>query len=319
MPEHSDVSTECSDKPDLEDVVPDPDGMWWAGHIDIDEEDDDVFYSMHRKQPQVQQNIATVCQQMTQVVTRKEDMQCTQKAPQDGASIYHESTYVNIDEEDDEVFFSVHKHVPEVQKDALIICSDEAGEERSEIQQDDGSIPEERAYVNIDEQDDDVFFSVHRHGPEMRGNALITCLDEAGDGAHTCMHLLEPQELQEQEDVESNYLLQSLSQSAALEAAVHSACVVEDSSGGKEEDPSLIVPPRCGDLVEDPSVYQRGDASADAHLRRVSHDRMEQHADKTCDGAPGLLGELRGGRAQSVRNYLARKLTEKVNEHEETC
>jgi len=228
--EHSDVSTECSDTPEIEDTASDLDGKWWAGCVDISEEDDDVFYSMHREKPQFQQNMASACQQMEQVFTRTEGLSCAQKTQ------HREITYVDIDEEDDDVFFSVQRQTSEALNDAMIIFREEVGK-----------------------------------------NSLTISSDEAAMHRH---------ELQAQ-----------------------------------DEELSLTVPPQLGEMAEDlvsvDRLHPSDDGSAQAQLRRIARSSMDQHALGTCDGTPGLLGELRGGRAQSVRNYLARKLNERVIESEE--
>jgi len=95
LTETSDLSTECSDNLTLEDVAAlDSEGMCelvdlrpLSVHVDIDPEDDDVYFSTHLQDSHMQQDTASICEQSPQV----------------------QQVYVDIDEEnDDAIFFSTH-------------------------------------------------------------------------------------------------------------------------------------------------------------------------------------------------------------------
>merc|ERR1711924_285872 len=88
-------------------------------HVDIDEDDDDVYFSLHRKEDHDQQHVA---------------------------KIYPQRAHVDIDEEDDDIFFS------------LLQCEMHLPEDEPITRCDTG------CYNNAAE---DVELSVHDHGPQV--------------------------------------------------------------------------------------------------------------------------------------------------------
>lgn len=93
VPDSGDTSTECSQRSDSEDdFVPELHDACDMGskvsvHVDIDEEDGDVYFSTHR------QNGTIICQ----------------PRPTSAEGVCLEAVHADIDEDDDDVFFCVQK------------------------------------------------------------------------------------------------------------------------------------------------------------------------------------------------------------------
>lgn len=202
IPEASDVSTECSDLPALQDF----DGTCESGsafscHVDIDEEDDDVYFSLHRQEAHAEPD----------------------------PSIRQHRIHVDIDEEDDDRFLSVFG------------CE-------THLQQDAPSTDPSRTHNDTDAEGEDT--SPHEH---------VLQIEVAPD-----------------KEVDS-----SLKKKPERETSKPSQKAVDLKR--ENEASSVFLRPVASDNVEDPCPLG--------------------------GKAPGLLAHLRSGRAQGVRNHLARKLS----------
>jgi hypothetical protein len=202
------------------------------------------------------------------------------------------SVHVDIDPDDDDVFFSMHRQEPAADGARDSICP-------RQVQ----TNAPTSVHVDIDPEDDDVFFSVHKHEPH--GLALPAATSQQQPAAvplpvHSCS---------------------SDSVCSSADAVCNSAasCPEEDAAQqsqdlSKESSLSAMLPQPAahklaGSCFEDLSPKR---ASAESvSLRPVAPIVSEQTSSTT---TPGLLADLKGGRAQGVRNHLARKLTQEDQE-----
>lgn len=126
IPEPSDVSTECSDQQTFEDL----DDACELGsavnvHVDIDEEDDDVYFSLHRQEEPDEQHVATIYPQRAHIDIDEEDdeiffslLQCERHLPEDELKTYHHAGCNNDAAEE----LSVHEHGPHVDESTREQC-----------------------------------------------------------------------------------------------------------------------------------------------------------------------------------------------------
>jgi len=257
LEETNELCSECCDIACLQDVDPvaacelGPDASM---HVTIDEEDDDIYFSAQKSQ-----ELSTGCSNHTCL----EDGAAldTAVACELGSAVL---VYADIDEEDDDIFFSLHRPEEKLQED-----HDDGDDDAASI-----CIPQSDQTLNvsadINEEDDDAYVSLHR--PDAK-------LQEDDDGSSA---------IQEASDVSTE-----CSDQACLEDVAAFDLVVACEIG------------------VDPSVQAhipQANASGHVVLRPVVSADMRTAADAT-GIAPALFANLKGGRAQGVRNFLARKLT----------
>lgn len=248
IPEASDLSTECSEHSNLEELdatcelVP---GSGVEVHVDIDEEDDDIYVSLLKQEPRVQKDTG---------ITTHTDMRAN-------PSIRRQRTYVDIDEDDDDVFFSIHPCETQAQGDAANICQASA--------------------------------SIPVHLPKLPPSNVVDnrCETHAEeDAASVC-----EESMSEFVSVPSNAPSINAVESQPLDEVAQSCTHVMPEQRRRSMD--------FGN-----APVSQSDASASVQLRPVVSNCNEQPP--TPSGiAPGLLANLKSGRAQGVRKHLARKMT----------
>jgi len=157
-------------------------------------------------------------------------------------------------------------------------------------------------HVDIDQEDDDVFFSLHR-----RNAAAVRALPVSNAARQT---------LACESDISSVAVpasTHSLANSAdtiteIAETADQAACgCTQEEYLPQGSDGNLCVPHR-GSAHSIASRTPLDESCARVVLRSTSVTAVEQPVAKA-----GILAELRSGRAQGVRNYLAKKLTQEVD------
>lgn len=330
--EASDLSTECSDNPTLEDVAAlDSEGMCelvdlrpLSVHVDIDPEDDDVYFSTHLEDTQMQQDTASICEQSPQV----------------------QQVYVDIDEEnDDAIFFSTHKceQAPLAAEAAKQAEEERLASEAAEALEA-AKLAGEEYLAKLAEEE-----RLAREDAEAVEAAKLAeeeCL------AREAAEAVEAAKLAEEEQIarEAAEAIEAAKQLAAemfspvkvkrrglpvdewADEVVESGssattqCSVPEGESKCEADESVTdvilrrmesVRPRREHMARrlEPTDSPACDSSAPVLLRPVACESSEEPAVAIGSMAPGVLADLRGGRAQRVRKYLERKLEKGPEEH----
>jgi|Transcript_93836 hypothetical protein len=274
----SDLSTDCSDSTshivDCHEITElDSDCTIELGsdvevHAEIDEEDDDLFFSTHKRPS------ATASSTIEEATT-------------DDHSISY-IVHAEIDEDDDDVFFSTHKGTPScIPKESVPKLQDSR----------DSTI----VHADIDEDDDDVFFSTHKKISEydVRFHQLSV--------ANRKQALVSQDDYQKIEDQELLELPQMVVSSDIVNVAI--------ASSAPQNERQKINCQECA-KVQSTAVgceIATSTSQLDQTISARGRDSIGSvGSDDTCNRLK-FLDDLRGARSGGVRKHLERKLTQEAD------
>jgi hypothetical protein len=274
----SDLSTDCSDSTshivDCHEISElDSDCAIDLGsdvevHAEIDEEDDDLFFSTHKRPS------ATASSKIEEATTDE-----------------HSISYIvhaEIDEDDDDVFFSAHKRT------SSCVNSCMAKESVPKLQD---STDSTIVHADIDEDDDDVFFSTHKQ------------ISECDVGFHQLSVANRKQSLASQkiEDQEFAKVQQMVVSCDMVNVAIASSAPQNERQKincqecAKVQSTAVGCETATATLQFDQTISARGRDSIGSVGSDDACNRLK------------FLDDLRGARSGGVRKHLERKLTQEAD------
>lgn len=232
------------------------------------------------------------------------------------------SVHVEIDEDDDDVYFSVHRQDADAEQAEANGCV-------KTVQNDvhlSGIKRESRVstvHVDIDEEDDDIFFSVHNEVEQRQAEPADICqqsvLSEAAplltpDSEELICNSAEPDLDPSPEGALDNDSVCQVAEASLTSTDSSNAHALQGSKSTPVPERPVARRSSGPSVISDEDAVRRGASTESVNLRPVVCNSSDQAPTSTGSMAPGLLAHLKGGRAQGVRNYLARKLTQETEE-----
>jgi hypothetical protein len=235
-------------------------------HADIDEEDDDLFFSTHKR-------LSTIAGSSSEQPNADEEDVCY-------------IVNAEIDEEDDDVFFSAHRG-PSLSMSSAVEHSSLKVQESLDVI---------RVHAEIDESDDDVFFSEHRQTSNGDNGSVLCAMSH---DENSCNNI---------DDNECRKVRTSLGHVETLDK-------IELSSSSQLEHTASLRSFSRRDTIA--SGRDETESSPNSQIGRsislrslTGRDSFASVGSENACSKLKLLGDLKGRRTGGVRRHLERKLTQ---------